>query len=108
MGYVSMPSDLTGYAKIASGSYVGNNTVNRAIAHGLGVKPKLVYLLLSVRGEVMRLVDGTALVHTLTGADEYTYAVTAMDVTNFYVGNATSYNFSGNDSTKTYYWIGIV
>jgi hypothetical protein len=98
-----------GRAKISSGTYSGDNTTNRAIPHGLGVTPKLViiqgsgggdYLVYRVIGAVVYMLNDGA------GAIDVR-AVTAMDATNFYVGNAASYSHSANYSTgpRTYEWI---
>jgi len=93
---------------VNSGSYTGSGTVNRAIAHGLGVKPKLISILL----------PGRDMIHFIsTERDGYityvgpTYGgehpVTTMNATNFYVGNATSYDQSANYDGVAHYWTAI-
>jgi hypothetical protein len=92
-------------AKINTGSYTGNNTANRAIAHGLGVAAKLVII---VSGA-----DGRAYIEVATAnriydtQDNSFYQVTNMNATNFYVGNAAHYDESANANTKTYKWVAI-
>lgn len=103
-GVSSKPANLT---LISSGNYAGNSTTNRAIAHSLGTTPKLV--LFSMRtagiGRIWRIME-SGYIHYLDTANEQRLAVTAMDGTNFYVGNATSYAQSANDA-NTFDWVAI-
>lgn len=83
-----------------SGTYVGNDTANRAIPHGLGRIPKLVY--------IRR--DGNTSQFFLKGGDLLgvnVYAVTAWNSNNFYVGNAGNYAGSANGNTLPYSWTAI-
>lgn len=99
-------TDTSKLSVIGSGSYVGDNTVNRAIAHGLGVIPELIifsttsiatptysYPQKQTKGRAYH--DHYAIYRGLT--------VTIMDSTNFYVGNAADYMKSGNSISKTYW-----
>jgi hypothetical protein len=97
-----------GNAVISSGSYTGNNTANRAIAHGLGVIPKLV-VSASYGYEYSFIIQGLALTISLYPVRTINLylGVSAMDATNFYVGNATDYGESVNASGGTYYWVAI-
>lgn len=88
-----------------SGSYTGNNTVNRAIPHGLGVVPFLIVIIDNnnagafiglVFDDLIVSVGGVPVIAT-------SYAVTAADATNFYVGNAAEYWGSLNSSQPRYY-----
>lgn len=97
-------TDTSKLGVTASGNYVGDGTTNRAIPHGLGVKPKSITLIGAI---------------TATPTDQYTYliqidgyityihgllgtAVTTMTDTYFYVGDAA--NDIGNHVQFTYYW----
>ena len=89
------------------GSFTGNDTANRAIPHGLGVTPKMVtfHNNVDVRGHI---IQGSAMIEGKdNAAGGGALAVTAMDATNFYVGNAGNYYFSANTSTRTHYWCAI-
>ena len=88
--------------EFASGSYAGNSSVNRTIAHGLGITPKLVIIQ-----------DYSQGIHFLILTDKISYiandvsgvlSVTTPSGTNFYVGNATSYGGSANLTGRTYKW----
>lgn len=96
-----------GGASITVGTYIGDGTVNRAIPHGLGSTPKLVrivvtdsgathYEYLIISAEVIRL-DNTT-----------NWAVTALNATNFYVGNAGSFPQSANAAATHYWWFALV
>lgn len=87
---------------IASGNYVGNNTVNRAIPHGLGAAPK-INLYTRVNG-VYYACFGASIDYTSYSVSSNN-AVTPTDATNFYVGNASEYNESANSNGVTYYWV---
>ena len=95
-------------AHFANGVYVGNDGVNRAIPHGLGLTPKLVVIChrdIETDGKVFNLIEGQSSVLYIHG--EHSYAVTAPNSTNFYVGNASNFTSSANLSPKVYYWIAI-
>lgn len=97
----------TACAPIASGSYAGNDTVNRAIAHGLGVTPKQVLIIESTGKMWHRITDQAGKIYYLSTRGEGNHDVTAISATNFYVGNATDYARSANASGETYYWAAI-
>ncbi len=92
-----------------SGSYTGNEGVNRAISHGLGATPKLVIILESSAKYLYWLFGSKTnrLFYLNHNVDNSYNAVTAMDDTNFYVGDASDYNESANAAGKTYYWAAI-
>ncbi len=97
-----------GTTKVSSGSYTGDSTVNRAIAHGLTVTPKIVFLFDNTgQDQVHRIFGAVAAVIRITGAAVALLAVTIADATNFYVGNATSYLISANYTNRAYYWVAI-
>ncbi len=93
-------------SSVASGTYTGDSTVNRAIVHGLGRTPKIVFLI-NVDGSIwFRIFGAYAFVLysyvNVTGSQ----AVTIPDATNFYVGNAADYALSAN-YPYLYYWVAI-
>lgn len=84
-----------------SGTYTGDSSANRAIAHGLGRIPSLV-LLVSNDVNFTYIVNGLdAIIHPTDGAH---YHVTAMDANYFYVGNAANYTDSDNLNLAVIYW----
>jgi hypothetical protein len=85
-------------------TYAGNDSVNRAIPHGLNRIPNLVLINTGATAAGFSIVQGNGKIVSIgTG----TNAVTAMDTANFYVGNATSYANSANATGTTYYWSAI-
>lgn len=91
-----------------SGTYVGNDTANRAIPHGLGKIPAIYFIVedgayLFVELVSLNQIEG---ISAAAGA-QYTYPQTAPTTTNFYVGNAASYNRSANNTGHTYYWVAL-
>lgn len=98
------PADTT---VAASGSYSGNDSANRAIPHGLADTPSLVIITAaSGFGGIFAKQVGNDLVSEFTG-NTFRAAVTEMDSTNFYVGNAANYTQSANAVGGTYYWTAI-
>ena len=102
---ISNPATLGVISK--AGTYSGNSTVNRAIPHGCGSTPKIIFIERATAVRVIILgADGLLYYHD----DVYTgtYTVTIPDSTNFYVGNATSYLRTGNMNAVAYRWVAIV
>ena len=104
----------SGHAVIKSGSYAGDSTVNRAIAHGLGRAPQMVFFFVNEAGftTVWGInVFGTVILavrESETPAYVSFLTVTDWDETNFYVGNASSYDSSMNGPAWTpIYWVAI-
>ena len=96
----------------ASGNYTGNDSVNRAIPHGLPGTPKAVIVVYAsgagAYGDYVGIIKaGVAVTNWLAGGANSRLAVTAMDATNFYVGNATSYTNSLNDNSVVFHWVAI-
>lgn len=89
---------------ITTGSYVGNNTVNRAIPHGLGVTPQFV--------QIWQPQEYWFILHTaMAGNIGYISPlaiqydpVTLKDATNFYVGNALDFSRTANTVARGYAW----
>lgn len=101
----ALASDFGGAAggiDVEADTYTGDNTVNRAVAHGLGVTPKFVRIWVKgFSSNGMRIVTSGTLINQHEGVD---YAVTGWDATNFYVGNATNKDDSANGDAVVYYW----
>lgn len=100
-------------AKVSSGTYSGNSTSNRGIAHGLGVMPKIVLITRHEDSGVecwYRIMGGlNRIFWQWSGAVSPSgrYAVTAPDANNFYVGNSSDYARSANWSGDLHYWVAI-
>jgi len=95
----------------AIGSYTGDNSVNRAIAHGLGVTPKLVIIraddATAVNAWAFAIIQGLAKISAIGSDGEEIVAVTAMSATNFYIGNNLGYPETANATGIVYYWAAI-
>lgn len=93
---------IKGISTITAGSFVGDATVNRAIAHKGGAIPKAVFL--STPGYfIFTIIPGIiSLSNFNTG-----YAITVWDQNNFYVGNATDYNRTANLNLIAYNWVAL-
>jgi hypothetical protein len=93
---------------IATGSYVGDASANKAITHGLSVVPKLV-ILYSGSGAVisnfLNLGTSAGITYIYQATAISCLAVTASTSTSFYVGNAGDYTKTANANGTTYYWI---
>jgi len=96
---ISVPSSPT------SGSYAGNSTENRAIPHGLGVIPKIVFIQNATNHVGAWIVTGHAHYQRLNV--DTTYATNDPDITNIYVGDTESTAEVGNETGRTYYWVAI-
>lgn len=110
-GETSLHSHPGGGAGIAgsAGSYVGNDTENRAIAHGLGTQPKIVFMF-NVAGPAywFRIVSVKAnRIQYLSLTTLGERSVTIMNATNFYVGDGYDYPKSANSSGIAYYWVAL-
>jgi|GEM_PF-3622896 hypothetical protein len=90
---------------ITTGTYTGDGTNNRAIAHGLGTIPKYVHVLQISAGDNFCDLTGGAptIIQSQYGATTKTDVVTSMDATNFFVTRASigACNYSGS----TYSWV---
>ncbi|KKK88619.1 hypothetical protein LCGC14_2741340, partial [marine sediment metagenome] len=84
---------------LEQGTYVGDNTVNRAIAHGLGVQPQIIFFTTVAASSAYYMYNNRdqAITYVDPGAENRLF-VTISDDTYFYVGNATNYNQSANAS----------
>lgn len=94
---------------ITTGTYTGNNAANRAIPHGLTGIPKLVIIMQDPGGDAggetgYQLYPAYARIFYRAGGANSSLAVTAMDATSFYVGNATTYAQSANNNPVVFTW----
>ncbi len=96
-----------GMALSSSGSYAGNNSANRAIPHGLAETPKMILIRYSDDSRWYRIYGGLAQIGYMSNASNGQRAVTTPSATNFYVGNAGSYEQSANETGGTFYWVAI-
>lgn len=96
---------VTAPSLVSDGQYTGDGTANRAIPHGLGATPKIVFI--NLPGYYRCIYDLVDSVRYVSNNALGAHAVTAMDSTNFYVGNAAEYNQSGNQNASTYTWVAI-
>ena len=108
-GAATAPEWGTGLALITSGSYTGNATVNRAVAHGLGVTPKIVFIAHPTGGSFFRIYGSLALIMYQNAGlpASGSLAVTIPNATNFYVGNATDYGLSANTNAVVWHWVAL-
>lgn len=90
------------------GAYTGDGTANRAIPHGLGKAPSFVKIVcpnpVSTLYQHFSILQGDASVYPNNDIER---AVTAMNATNFYVGNAGSYDGSANSNLKSFVWTAL-
>lgn len=94
----------------ASGTYTGDSTNNRAIAHGLGVKPRAIFIQKtgtagSGGSYLWNNIEDTKL--TISEATEAIQNVIAKDATNFYLGPNGATEVGANVSNNTYAWVAI-
>ncbi|MCK5216609.1 MAG: hypothetical protein KAJ93_02410 [Methanosarcinales archaeon] len=89
-------------AIIASDTYNGNSTVNRAIPHGLGKVPKHVHIYVDNDVFNWHMGIGTKLDMLYGVAAHTVYTVTEWDETNFYVGQAPNYDNTANITGRVY------
>lgn len=101
-------------AIIASGSYTGNDSANRAIPHGLPKTPRRVVIITRISGSIWNDTQIRAGIAYLFNVQfnaaailSYNYSITPMDSTNFYVGNVSDYDLSANGNTVVYNWVAI-
>ncbi len=85
--------------------YTGNASANRALAHGIGRKPKFAFIgtinSIANYGFQHILVDGY--IRSIHNTGDGISTVTAWDNTNIYVGNAGDYDASANVNLRDYY-----
>lgn len=90
-------------------AWTGTGLANKAIAHGLGRVPKLIFGTDSAAW-FMEMASFTTTIFCEDSTSPYArggLTVTAMDATNFYVGNAGNYYASANVNGYGYYFVAI-
>ncbi len=95
-----------GGATITTGTFTGDGTTNRAIAHGLGVIPKFVFLVTkysSIEIIYTIILDITTTVFGMGVTSAARKVGLAATTTNFYVTNTSS--MFGNKDAKLIYWV---
>lgn len=114
-GVAGRPSEVDppagGGINATTGTYTGDGTTNRAIAHGLGVVPKIV-IIWNLTGEQLHLImsnyvyyDSLGWCAYLSATSDGVFGMTVSNTTNFYVtGNTTNYS---NQTDSVYYWVAI-
>ncbi|MBA7553692.1 hypothetical protein ES705_46288 [subsurface metagenome] len=105
---ISNPTSLSGYARVTTGTYTGDSTVEREIPHGLGVVPKAVFIWCVSAAGARRSATGHGaapnnLVHF--GEAPYYWDVSSWSAANFEVGNSTEFAQSMNLTTGIYVWV---
>jgi len=104
-------ADLSDGAKISyisSGSYTGDSTENRAIAHGLGVKPKAVFILDTTGRYWFRMFEesaGYTWIQKMEPGATRRENQTLWTDTYFYVGRYDAYFDTANYTGYVYYWV---
>lgn len=91
-------------SSMSSGTYSGNNAINRAITHGLSKTPKLVFINRTIGGLFCEIIY-PGYIHWLTPTTGGVHAVTTPNSTNFYVGATGTITESANFTSETYYWV---
>lgn len=92
----------------SNGTYTGNNGVNRAIPHGLGVVPKIVIITISNGTFWFRIHGSRAIISYCENTPAMgSHGVTIPDAASFYVGNAGSQVQSANANATDFDWIAI-
>jgi len=94
----------SGGALVNTGSYTGNNTTQRAIAHGLSVAPKIVIIHDLLNNTIETIISTSIVTASGVYADE---TATTADATNFYVGGNGGVNYPGNLNPQSYIWCAI-
>jgi hypothetical protein len=106
--------EVFGYTpgRITTGTYAGNSTANRAIPHGLYRDPLLVVIMSSYASDDIgdskfHIMNTIARIFLSAGGVTTSLGVTVMDGTNFYVGSATDYANTANNTGYSYVWVAI-
>ena len=97
----------TGFATFNTGSYTGDDSVNKAIPHGLGAEPTLVFITSNQQFSFV-IAKGDPGFITAAKAPTGRMAVTQPNATNFYVGNAGDYPSSANQTVAAHAWTAVL
>jgi len=89
-----------------TGTYTGNQVQNRAIPHGLGIKPTLVIIFrVGTATNIHYCINGQAKMWQMNVTTFSLRDVTEMDDTNFYVGDNVDWGLSANTNATNYGWV---
>jgi hypothetical protein len=86
--------------KVSVGTYAGDSTPNKAVAHGLGREPIFMIIGSSV------IADNSYSFMVLKGGFRG-YTVTDWNTVNFYIGNSADYTTTMNLTGKNYSFIAV-
>lgn len=90
---------------VGTNTYVGNDSANRALAHGMGRIPNVIFLWETSFNNFWIIIGGsTNMIYMANATAIITRAVTAADATNFYVGTAGAFPTSANVAGTNYGW----
>jgi hypothetical protein len=91
------------------GTYAGNASQNRAVAHGLGRTPKTVLVIGNnnpVYGNIALIREsGSTKGRAIHDTADLSFVPTDMDATNFYIGTASG--VGGNEAATTFYFVAV-
>lgn len=88
----------------ATGTYTGDASANRAIPHGMGVIPKLIFIM-NITAMTFIFIDGaTGKLGGMTDAANTSHTQTTPTNTYFYVGEPATAGFWGNDNANEFIW----
>lgn len=87
------------------GTYAGDGTANRAIAHGLGRVPSVIFVFNLSTASIIIQDAQSGTVEGDAGPLSQIYTVTVADITNFYIGFTTG--FWGNDAGTNFSFVAI-
>lgn len=106
MKIINQPN-LSGLARASHGTYQGDDTVQRAIPHNLGVVPQCVFIDRSGGVYYHHIIRDIGIIHCWNASVNSYKTGKALDTTNFYVGNADDYDKSANKNAQRYDWFAV-
>ncbi len=101
---------VDGFGRVAYGSYSGDSTADRQIAHGLGRKPYYVMIIciaLDTGAYFWEMPMSASRIYYQLGSAVGYYALAVATPTYFCVGDAASYAQSANLTLSTYMWVAM-
>ena len=99
---------------VTRGDYVGNAAIDRGIPHGLGGTPTTVIIQCTdalSSYELFHIVRGVGRIYVQYAGQSNARNVSALDDTNFYVGDNADFSESANEVAPgawSYSWIAIL
>ncbi len=89
------------------GTYIGDGTENRAIAHGFDAPPSLI-ILMNITDPGSMVMDGaTGWFNGIVSLTSTLHQQTAANSTYFYAGKPATAGFWGNDNAHSFIWFAI-